>query len=147
MRRKEAEAGYADALTGSEACLNESGPKVGDLLPAHFYGSRRGSAAVEPLKRLMMAVLADAIRCFQRGVRAKTLSKRREFRDANDWLFAANNDGPFSFETVCYVLGTDFGLFRKRLIQSQHARAARVERAQTPRNRCTVQLDMARCLP
>jgi hypothetical protein len=34
IQRKEAEAGYADALTGAEPYLNEPGPSSGALLPA-----------------------------------------------------------------------------------------------------------------
>jgi hypothetical protein len=94
------------------------------LLPAQLYGSRRGSAVVEPLKRLMIAILADAIRCYQRNVDAGTLANRSEFMEAQDWLFKERDNGPFSFDTVCYVLATDPGLLRNRLIQSQHAQAA-----------------------
>jgi hypothetical protein len=119
-QRKEAGAGDADALAGSQAFLNETDA----LLPVQLYGTRRGGAAVQSLKRLMMAILADAIHCYQRNVDAVTLPKRREFREARDWLFNQRDNGPFSFDTVCYVLATDPGLLRKRLIQLQHARAA-----------------------
>jgi hypothetical protein len=61
MQRNEGGAGYADALTGSEAFLNETEPRSDALLPAQLFGTRRGSETVEPLKRLMMAPLADAI--------------------------------------------------------------------------------------
>jgi len=67
-------------------------------LPAQFYGARRGSAAVEPVKRLMMAVLVDAIRCYQRNFATVTLRKRREFMEVQDWLFKDRNDGLFSFD-------------------------------------------------
>jgi hypothetical protein len=64
----------------------------------------------------MMAILAEAVRCYQKNVDAASLSKRREFREAQEWLFKENDDGPFSFDSVCYILGTDPGLLRKRLI-------------------------------
>jgi hypothetical protein len=53
-----------------------------------------------------------------------------------DWLFEKNDDGPFSFETVCYVLATDPGLLRKRLIQLQLAQTASVGPPTMPDNRC-----------
>jgi hypothetical protein len=81
MQRSEGGAGYADALTGSEAFLNETEPRCDALLPAQLYGTRRGSEAAEPLRRLMMAILADAIQCYQRNGDAASLPERREFRE------------------------------------------------------------------
>lgn len=98
------------------------------LLPVQLYGTRRGSAALEPLKRLMMAILVDAIRCYHRNFEAVTPHKRREFREAQDWLFKDRNDGPFAFDTVCYVLDTNPDFLRRRLIQLQYARVATVGR-------------------
>jgi len=124
-------AGYVDVPTGPEGYLSEAVPGDDVLLPAQFYGARRGSAAVEPVKRLMMAILGDAIRCYQRNLAAVTLRKRREFREAQDWLFKDRDDGLFSFDTVCYVLETDPDLLRQRLIQFQNARGATVRREST----------------
>jgi hypothetical protein len=117
-----AEAGGTEMLTGPETFLTESVVGSDTLLPAQLHGSRGGSAAMEPLKNLMMAILVDAIRCYQRNIEAMTLCKRSEFREAQNWLFKDRNDGPFSFDTVCYLLGTDPGVLRRRLIQFQYAR-------------------------
>jgi hypothetical protein len=114
-------AGGAEVLNGPEAFLNESLVGSDALLPSQLYGTRRGSAVMEPLKHLMMAILVDAIRCYRRNIAARTLPKRREFREAQNWLFKDRNDGPFSFDTVCYVLGTDPDLLRQRL-SHQYAR-------------------------
>ena len=116
-------AGYADVLTGPEAFLNEV-MATDALSPAQLYSRRRDNAAKEPWRRLMMAVLIDAIRSYQRNFDAVTLRKRREFREAQYWLFKDRNDGPFSFDTVSYALDTDPELLRLRLIQFQHSRAA-----------------------
>jgi hypothetical protein len=59
---------------------------------------------VEPLKRLMLAVLADAVRCYQTGFDTRATFRRRAFLEARQWLFGAGTDGAFSFENVCYVL-------------------------------------------
>ena len=77
------------------------------LMPAQFYPARRGSAAVEPIMRLMGGILADAVRCFQRNFQAKSRSGRQEFREARFWIFHPNGEGPFSFEDVCDALGID----------------------------------------
>lgn len=77
------------------------------VMPAQFYPARRMSASVEPIKRLMGGVLADAVRCFQRNFEADHPSRRREFREARFWIFPDKGDGPFSFEDVCGTLDID----------------------------------------
>ncbi len=77
------------------------------VMPAQFYPTRRGSASVEPIMRLMGGILADALRCFQRNFEADSPSRRQEFREARFWIFHAKGEGPFSFEDVCDALGID----------------------------------------
>jgi hypothetical protein len=121
-----ASAGYADGLEGPEWFPNEAALGCDALLPTQLYGSRRGSAALEPLKRLMMAILLEALRSYQRNFEAATLRKRREFREAQNWVFTDGNDGIFSFETVCSVLDTDPDLLRQRLLRFQCGRVVSV---------------------
>ena len=120
--------GNVDLPIDPERFPNEAVLVSDALLPAQLYGPRRGNAALEPVKRLMMAILVDAIRCYQRNFEAVTLRKRREFREAQDWLFKDRNDGPFAFDTVCYVLDTNPDFLRRRLIQLQYAHVATVAR-------------------
>jgi len=87
------------------------------LLPVQFHEDRRWRAEFDPLRRLMFAVLLDAVRCFQIDAGAHQHSKRREFAEAESWLFGANREGPFSFETVCDVLDIDPDCFRRGLLQ------------------------------
>src|SRR5690349_10694130 len=55
-------------------------------------------------KRLLLAVLTDAVRCYQVGWDAQRTSRIRAFRRAEEWLFSATGYGPFSFENVCHTL-------------------------------------------
>jgi len=57
--------------------------------------------------RLMGAVLADAVRSFQRNFGAQAWSSRHEFSEARRWLFDTKEEGPFSFEDVCEALDID----------------------------------------
>jgi hypothetical protein len=51
---------------------------VPDLLtPGQYYDSNRRDSSDVPLKRLMMAMLQDAIRCLQKGSHAKSGAKQR----------------------------------------------------------------------
>jgi hypothetical protein len=117
-----AEASGAEELTRPEMFLDETLVGSDCLLPAQLYGAGRGHAAMGPLKRLMRAVLVDAIHCYQRNFDALTIRKQREFREAQNWLFKDSSDGPFSFDTVCYVLDIHPDFLRQRLIQFQYAR-------------------------
>jgi hypothetical protein len=74
------------------------------ILPAQFYPSRRNNAEMESERRLALAVLTDAIRCFQLNMGTAIRSRMREFAEAESWIFAPTDDGPFSFENVCYLL-------------------------------------------
>jgi hypothetical protein len=78
---------------------------VPDLLtPAQYYDSKHPDNADVPLKRLMIAVLQDAIRCFQIGAHSKSGSKLQSYYEVQEWLFGETREGPFSFQSVCDVL-------------------------------------------
>ncbi|HKV53088.1 MAG TPA: hypothetical protein VJN94_00470 [Candidatus Binataceae bacterium] len=77
------------------------------ITPEQFYDSRRDDSAIAPVKRLMMAVLEDALRCFQNNADAISGPRKRLFADAEQWLCGEAGDGPFSFDTVCETLGIE----------------------------------------
>jgi hypothetical protein len=87
------------------------------LMPAQFYPARRGSAAIEPITRLMGGILADALRCLQRNFEANSPGRRREFREARFWIFQSHGNGPFSFEEVCDALAIDPHRLRTLIVQ------------------------------
>jgi hypothetical protein len=77
-------------MTNVISIVNETNPLEGEfsqlqaVLPLQFYGARRGTSEVEPLRRLMVAMLVDAVRCFQTkferrqpGMRWTQLSQQR----------------------------------------------------------------------
>src|ERR1700726_2295301 len=77
------------------------------VLPAQFFPARRGSAAVEPIMRLMCAILIDAVRWFQHNFAARHPDRRQEFREAQLWIFDDKGSGRFSFDEVRDTLGLD----------------------------------------
>jgi hypothetical protein len=87
------------------------------LTPEQYYDERRDDSAIYPVKRLMMAVLEDALRCFQNNATAKGGARQRLFDEAHEWLCGENCDGPFSFETVCETLGIVPQYLRNGLLQ------------------------------
>jgi hypothetical protein len=64
----------------------------------------------EPEEKLMLAVLDDAIACFQKYAFARDRKGKVLFQEAEEWVQAINHDWPFSFVNVCEILGfaTDY---------------------------------------
>jgi hypothetical protein len=85
------------------------------LTPDQYYDVRRDDSRIAPVKRLMLAVLEDALRCFQNNADAKSGPRKRLFADAEQWLCGGEGDGPFSFETVCETLGIEPSFLRAGL--------------------------------
>ena len=87
------------------------------LLPVQYFETFRRSAPIEPEKKLMLAVLADALACFQKYRAARKGKGKNLFRDAEEWIFDDKDDHLFSFENVCKVIGLDPQYVRRLLAQ------------------------------
>ena len=87
------------------------------LTPAQYYDERRDDGAMRPLKRLMLAVLEDALRCFQNNAAATGGRRKRLFMEAEEWLCGTGGEGPFSFDTVCETLGVEPQFLRRGLLE------------------------------
>jgi len=74
------------------------------LLPAQFYAAFRGGSAVRGEKRLMLAVLQDALDCYQKYAFVKDGHGRQLFADADEWITCEDRDWYFSFENICETL-------------------------------------------
>lgn len=85
------------------------------LLPSQFFDRFRGGRLLEGERRLMLAVLEDGVSCFQKCAGATRPRGRRLFREAEDWFLEQDAAWPFSFESICSVLGIDADYFRERL--------------------------------
>ncbi len=88
------------------------------LLPSQFFGAVRGRAALQCGEcRLLIAVLEDAIRRYQRYAHATNRHGRRMFREVAEWITEhhAGGEPSFTFEYVCAVLGLDPNYLREGL--------------------------------
>jgi hypothetical protein len=74
------------------------------LLPEQYLETFRRKLHLEPEKKLMLAVLEDAIACFQKYVFARDGKGRMLFQEAADWVQDSNSDWLFSFANVCKTL-------------------------------------------
>ena len=75
------------------------------LLVAQYFETLRRKTLFEPEKRLMLAILEDAINCFQDNLLAQDVRNSRLFHEAEEWIVEADSDGVFSFESIYEVLG------------------------------------------
>jgi hypothetical protein len=114
--------------TSSEYVRNASSRLVSpDLLtPAQYYPGLPAS----PYHRLLLAVLEDAIRCFQRNLLATRGRRRILFRETKEWLFDTYSTAFMSFSVVCESLGIEPSLLRRQLRawQAEASRGLRVRR-------------------
>lgn len=83
------------------------------VLPARFYATFRGSSTWRGPKRLMLAVLQDALDCYQKYAFSRDGYGRQLFDEANAWIQGTERDWHFSFENICEALDIDPGYVRR----------------------------------
>jgi hypothetical protein len=129
--------------TDSALVRNEAGFRVDEkvaslfqpdtILPDQFTETFRRNTYLEPEKKLMFAVLKDAIDCFQDNALAQRGRKKRLFREAEEWILAEDDDWLFSLENICEVLGFNSHYVRQGLMRWKEVKLARRPKANTYR--------------
>ena len=77
----------------------------------------------EKEEALMLAVLADAIECFQKYVFAANDREKKVFQEAEDWIIEKNNDWLFSFDNICEALQLTPDYVRQGLLRWKEAKS------------------------
>lgn len=88
-----------------------------------------------PEKRLMLAVLEEAVGTFQRYVMATDRQSRDLFADVEAWFASEETGWLFSFIGICDALGVDASYVRSGLGQWQGVHLARSLEMEQPRYR------------
>jgi len=83
--------------------------------PEQFYGPQSGLASKCPEAELMRAALEDALLCFHKGLVHEGRRVQRIGREAEEWLFSDDTRWPFSFVSICAVLGLEPAYLRRGL--------------------------------
>jgi hypothetical protein len=91
------------------------------VLPEQFYDPSTSLASRRPEAELMRAVLEDALLCFQRGLIRQGRRVQRLAREAEEWLFSEDPRWPFSFVSICAVLGLEPEYIRRGLAMQEKA--------------------------
>jgi hypothetical protein len=89
------------------------------LLSAQYFDTLRRKTRLEPEKRLMLAVLEDAIISFQDNLFAQRSKNQRLFDEAEQWITTPGGDWMFSFDNVCESLGFNPEYVRRGLLRWQ----------------------------
>lgn len=84
------------------------------LLPEQYF-SLLGRKPLQGEKRLLLAMLEDAVHCFQTYLLAKKPHERRLFQEAEEWIESTDALWFFSFENICDVIGINPSRMREAL--------------------------------
>jgi hypothetical protein len=87
------------------------------LLSAHYYGNLRRTTLIQPEMRLTLAILEDAINCFQDNLTAESGKGKMLFNEAEEWILEEDGDWIFSFRNVCELLGFNPAYVRQGLLR------------------------------
>src|SRR3989442_10805360 len=90
------------------------------FLPSQFYGSGGLSRKLEGEKRLMIAVLKDAVECLEKYRDTRSTSGRVHYESAIEWVTDASTDWLFSFTNICDFLGFDPDYLREVLVKREN---------------------------
>lgn len=85
------------------------------LLPSQYFDRLRRRASIDGERRLMVAILEDAVDVYRKQAGAADRKRRQLFEDADAWIESADKSWIFSYENICDVLGIDAGYLRRGL--------------------------------
>jgi hypothetical protein len=89
------------------------------FLPAQFYGSGGLSRQLEGEKRLMIAILKDAVECLDKYRDARSSPGRCHYQNALEWVQDRSTEWLFSFTNICDLLGFDPDYLRQMLLKRE----------------------------
>lgn len=88
------------------------------LIPSQYLANTKSKTYREPEKKLMLAVLEDALWCFQNGLISRNNKRKRGlYSEAEEWIMEESGDRLFSFNEICGLLGLEPRYLRKRLVR------------------------------
>jgi hypothetical protein len=96
----------AGTMTGSDGLEPEL------VMPAQFFARARTDASFLPEKRLMLAVLEDAVAVYRKHVHSRYPGGRALFLEAEEWILSDDLAWPCAFVNVCQALDLDTDYIR-----------------------------------
>ncbi len=86
------------------------------LTTERYLSTVKSDLRTQPERLLMLAVLEDGIRSFQKHAGSEHPVAKKNFREAEEWIFDAADDGAFSFESICAAWNLDAAYLRLGLL-------------------------------
>ena len=90
------------------------------FIPSQFYGAGGLSRKLEGEKRLMIAILKDAVECLEKYRDARTGLGHIHYQNAIEWVEDTGTDWLFSFTNICDLLGFDPHYMREELLKREN---------------------------
>ena len=120
-------------MTTSAFAIQDTGKlfEPDTISPAQFYATFKPNQYREPERRLMVAILEDAVSCLSMNPQRCNVRQRKQYAEAAQWVSAEEeSEWIFSFRNICEVLGIDPSYLRRGL-----SRRAVASRAVSPAKR------------
>ena len=117
MKWNNAHSDYKSQATADDRIASLFQPDT--LLSAQYFDNMRRRTLLEPEKRLMLAILEDAVNCFQENLSAESGKRKILFNDVEQWIRADGSDWVFSFDHICEALGFTPAYVRQGLLRWQ----------------------------
>lgn len=90
------------------------------FLPSQFFGTGGLSRKLDGEKRLMIAILKDAVECLEKYRGARGTSGRSHYENALEWVQDKSTEWLFSFTNICDFLGFDPDYLREVLLKREN---------------------------
>jgi hypothetical protein len=90
------------------------------FLPSQFYGATGLSRKLEGEKRLMIAILKDAVECLEKYRGSRSSVGRIHYDNAIEWVEDTGTEWLFSFNNICDLLGFDPDYLREVLLKREN---------------------------
>jgi hypothetical protein len=90
------------------------------FLPSQFYGTGGLSRQLEGERRLMIAILKDAVECLDKYRGARNSAGQSHYENALEWVQDKSTEWLFSFTNICDLLGFDPDYLRGVLLKREN---------------------------
>jgi hypothetical protein len=101
------------------------------VMPAQFFTNEQ-RATLPGERRLLLAILEEAVECFCKTCGATDNYNRRLHREAEEWIFSDDRSWCLAFANICDVLDIDIDYLRRPL---SAWKASQLRRRASPRTR------------
>ena len=97
------------------------------VVPEQFFVHARRST-VQGERRLLLAILEEAIECFCKRCGARDSRGMNLFREADRWIFSSDRTQYFAFLNICDVLDLNSSSIRRALLDWKYERLGSLDK-------------------